>query len=164
MVWCILQHIYMSKQNIHITNKRASFEYHILGKYTAGIQLLGSEIKSVREGNVNLSDAFCFFKAQAKEATEELYVRNMNIGTFKQASHYNHDTLRVRKLLLTKTELRKLKSKASEKGLTIVPLKMYVSETGYAKLEIAIAQGKKAFDKRESIKERDVKRSLQRED
>lgn len=152
----------MSKDHIHIVNKRASFEYHILAKYTAGMQLMGSEIKSIRDGNVNLSDAFCFFKPISKGGTEELFVRNMNIGTFKQASHYNHDTLRVRKLLLKKTELRKLKSKASEKGLTIVPLKIFISETGYAKIEIAIGQGKKSFDKRESIKERDVKRDMAR--
>lgn len=145
-----------------IVNKRASFDYHLLQTYTAGIQLLGSEIKSVREGNVNLSDAFCFFKPVRAKGTEELFVRGMNIGTFKQASHYNHDTLRVRKLLLTKTELRKLKSKAAEKGLTIVPVRMYISETGYAKIDIAIAQGKKSYDKRESIKERDVKRSMSR--
>jgi SsrA-binding protein len=152
----------MTKQNLHIVNKRASFEYTLLAKYTAGIQLLGSEIKSIREGNVNLSDAFCFFKAAKKDATEELYVRNMNIGTFKQASHYNHDTLRIRKLLLTKAELRKLRSKATEKGLTIVPTRIFIAETGYAKIEIAIGQGKKSFDKRESIKERDVKRDIER--
>jgi len=126
------------------------------------MQLMGSEIKSIREGNVNITDAFCFFKPLKKDGTEELYVRNMNIGTFKQASHYNHDTMRVRKLLLKKSELRKLKSKATEKGLSIVPLKIYISETGYAKLEIAIGQGKKSYDKRESIKERDVQRTLAR--
>lgn len=152
----------MSKQNINIVNKRASFEYIILQKYTAGIQLLGSEIKSIREGNVNLSDAFCFFKAHKKDGTEELFVRNMNIGTFKQASHYNHDTLRIRKLLLKKGELRKLKSKGSEKGLTIVPTKIFISETGYAKVEIALGQGKKSYDKRETIKSRDVEREMAR--
>jgi SsrA-binding protein len=152
----------MSKQHINIVNKRASFEYIILQKYTAGIQLLGSEIKSVREGNVNLSDAFCFFKAHKKDGTEELFVRNMNIGTFKQASHYNHETLRIRKLLLKKGELRKLKSKAAEKGLTIVPTKMFISDTGYAKIEIAVGQGKKSYDKRETIKSRDVEREMQR--
>lgn len=152
----------LSKDNLHIVNKRASFEYILLQKYTAGMQLMGSEIKSIREGNVNITDAFCFFKPLKKDGTEELYVRNMNIGTFKQASHYNHDTMRVRKLLLKKSELRKLKSKATEKGLSIVPLKIYISETGYAKLEIAIGQGKKSYDKRESIKERDVQRTLAR--
>jgi SsrA-binding protein len=153
----------MSKQTIQIVNRRASFEYTILAKYTAGMQLLGSEIKSIREGNVNLSDAFCFFRAHTKDGTEELYVRNMNIGIFKQASHYNHDTMRVRKLLLKKGELRKLKSKATEKGLTIIPLRIFISETGYAKMEIAVGQGKKSYDKRESIKERDVKRDLARQ-
>jgi SsrA-binding protein len=151
----------MSKQ-VNIVNRRASYEYHILQKYTAGIQLLGSEIKSVREGNVNLGDAFCFFKAHKKDGTEELFVRNMNIGTFKQASYYNHDTLRIRKLLLKKGELRKLKSKAAEKGLTIIPVRMFISDTGYAKIEIAVGQGKKSFDKRETIKTRDVEREMQR--
>jgi SsrA-binding protein len=146
-----------------IVNKRASFEYLLLQKYSAGIQLTGSEIKSIREGNVNMNDAYCFFVAKAKNSTEELFIKNLHIGVFKQASHYNHEPMRVRKLLLTKTELRKLKSKAAEKGLTIVPVKIFFSETGFAKLEIAVAQGKKSFDKRESIKERDIKRSLERE-
>lgn len=150
----------MSTQQI--VNRRANYEYHVVAKYTAGIQLTGSEIKSVRDGNVNLGDAFCFFKSLGKDRTEELFVRNMHIGVFKQASYYNHEPMRVRKLLLKKTELRKLRSKSTEKGLTIVPLKIFFSETGFAKLEIAIAQGKKSFDKRESIKERDVKRSLSR--
>lgn len=146
----------MSKSTLNIVNKRASFEYHFVHKYTAGIVLTGSEIKSIRAGNVNMSDAFCFFK------DDELWVRNMHIGQYKQASHYNHEPMRVRKLLLKKTELRKLLSKSKEKGLTIIPVKMFLSETGYAKLEIALAQGKKSFDKREDIKKRDVARDLKR--
>ena len=151
---CVL---FMEKSKVNITNKRASYEYHILQKYTAGVQLLGTEIKSVRDGNVNLGDAFCFFK------DEELYIRNMHIGSFKQASYNNHEPLRVRKLLLKKNELHKLRVKAAERGLTIIPLKMFLSETGYAKIEIAVGQGKKSFDKRESIKERDVEREMKRE-
>ena len=147
----------MEKSKVHITNKRASFEYIIQQKYVAGIQLLGTEIKSVREGNVNLSDAFCLFIG------DELFMRNMHIGTFKQGSYNNHEPLRVRKLLLKKNELHKLRVKAAERGHTIVPLKMFISETGYAKVEIAVAQGKKSFDKRESIKERDVEREMRRE-
>lgn len=145
------------KKQVNITNKRANYEYNLLQKYTAGIQLFGTEIKSVRDGNVNLSDAFCFF------LNEELFMRNMHIGTFKQGSYNNHEPLRIRKLLLKKSELNKLRIKAAERGLTIVPLKMFISETGYAKVEIAVAQGKKSFDKRESIKERDVERQMRRE-
>lgn len=147
----------MEKNTIHIVNKRASFEYNILQKYTAGIQLLGTEIKSVRAGNVNLSDAFGFFK------DGELFIRNMHIGSFKQASYNNHDPMRVRKILLKKTELNKLSKKAAERGLTIIPLKMFLSETGYAKIEIAVGQGKKSFDKREDIKAKDIARDMQRE-
>lgn len=145
------------EKQVNITNKRANYEYNLLQKYTAGIQLFGTEIKSVRDGNVNLSDAFCFF------LNEELFMRNMHIGTFKQGSYNNHEPLRIRKLLLKKSELNKLRIKAAERGLTIVPLKMFISETGYAKVEIAVAQGKKSFDKRESIKERDVERQMRRE-
>jgi SsrA-binding protein len=141
---------------VNIVNKKASFEFHILQKYTAGIQLAGTEVKSVRLGNVNLNEAFCFFK------NDELYVRGMNIGTFKQGSYNNHETLRVRKLLLKKAELSKLQFKSKEKGFSIVPIKLFESERGFLKLEIALAQGKKAFDKRESIKERDVERSMRR--
>ena len=146
----------MSKGNLNIVNKRASFEYHISQKYIAGMQLLGTEIKSIREGNVNLNDAYCFFK------DDELFVRNLQIGAYRQGTHDNHEPTRIRKLLLKKTELRKIKSKSSEQGITIVPLKIFISETGYAKLEIGIAQGKKAFDKRQDIKKRDVEREIQR--
>lgn len=152
----------MSKPTINIVNRKASYEYHLLAKYTAGMQLMGSEVKSIREGNANLGDAFCFFKPIHKDGTEELFIRNLHIGVFKQASHYNHETLRVRKLLLKKGELRKLKSKSTEKGLTIIPLRIFLSDTGFIKIEIAIAQGKKSYDKRDSIKERDVKRDLAR--
>jgi SsrA-binding protein len=152
----------MEKNQVHIVNRRASYEFHLLQKYTAGIQLTGTEIKSVRAGNVNITDAFCFFKPTSPGAAEELYIRNMHIGSFKAASYNNHEPLRLRKLLLKKPELRKLKTKASERGLSIVPLKMFLSGTGYAKIEIAIGQGKKSFDKREDIKARDVQRDLQR--
>jgi SsrA-binding protein len=143
-------------KEISILNKKAGFEYILLQKYTAGMQLTGTEVKSVRLGNANINDAFCFFKG------EELYIRNMNIGTFKQGSIYNHEPLRVRKLLLKKKELVKIKNKSSEKGVTIIPIKIFESERGFLKIEIALGQGKKSFDKRESIKERDVERSLRR--
>jgi SsrA-binding protein len=143
-------------KEISILNKKAGFEYILLQKFTAGMQLTGTEVKSVRLGNANINDAFCFFKG------EELYIRNMNIGTFKQGSIYNHEPLRVRKLLLKKKELVKIKNKSSEKGVTIIPIKIFESERGFLKIEIALGQGKKSFDKRESIKERDVERSLRR--
>lgn len=146
----------MSKSTINIVNRRASFEYQFIHKYIAGIALLGTEIKSIREGNVNLADAYCFFR------DEELYVRNMHIGNYKQGTHSNHEPLRIRKLLLKKAELRKLRSKSQDQGVSIVPVRLFLSETGYAKLEIALAQGKKLFDKRESLKKKDIEREMQR--
>jgi SsrA-binding protein len=146
----------MESAKLNIVNRRASFDYQLLQRFTAGIVLTGTEIKSVRTGHVNLTDAFCFFK------DGELFVRNMHISQWKQGSHYNHDPLRVRKLLLKKSELKKLRTKATEKGFTIVPVKITLSESGYAKIEIAIAQGKKSFDKREDLKKKDQQREIQR--
>lgn len=146
----------MSATRLNIQNKKAYFEYEILDKWVAGIVLMGTEIKSVRAGKVNLADAFCFFK------TDELYIRNMHITEYEQGNIYNHEPKRVRKLLLQKRELRKLSGKLKDKGLTIVPLKMFISDTGYAKVEIGLAKGKKLYDKRESLKEKDVSRSMAR--
>jgi SsrA-binding protein len=146
----------MEKNQIHIVNKRASFEYHLVNKYTAGIVLTGTEIKSIRDGHANITDAFCFIK------DGELFIRNMHISIWKQGSYYNHDPLRVRKLLLKRSELKKIKVKAIEKGFTIIATKLFLSETGYAKIEIAVAQGKKNFDKREDIKKRDISREMAR--
>ena len=140
--------------DINIRNKKASFEYHILETFTAGIKLLGTEIKSIREGKANISDSFCTF------INEELYVRNLHISEYSHGSFYNHEAKRDRKLLLTKKELKKLVVKGEDKGLTIIPLKIFISDRGFAKMNIALAQGKKAFDKRESLKERDVKREM----
>lgn len=142
--------------NINIKNKKAYFEYHILDKYTAGIELLGTEIKSIREGKANLNDAFCSF------FNDRLYVRNMHIAEYSHGSFYNHEAKRDRALLLTKKELKKLREKGEEKGYTIVPLHLFISERGFAKLEIGLAQGKKTFDKRDSIKERESKIELDR--
>lgn len=150
------------KKEINIINKKAGFEYIIIQKYIAGLLLTGTEVKSVRAGNATINDAFCFFKLNKQSKTEELFIKGMNIGTFKQGSIYNHEPFRVRKLLLKSAELKKLRSKSDSKGLTIIPLRLYESETGYIKIEIAIGQGKKSFDKRESIKERDVTRNLNR--
>jgi SsrA-binding protein len=147
----------MSKvKEIHIVNKKAGFEYILLQKFVAGMQLTGTEVKSIRLGNANLNDAFCFFKG------EELFIRGLNIGTFKQGSHFNHEPTRIRKLLLRKKELLKLKSKGVEKGVAIIPLRLFESERGFLKIEISLGQGKKSFDKRESLKERDVERNLRR--
>jgi SsrA-binding protein len=142
--------------NLNIRNKKAYFEYHILEKYTAGIQLLGTEIKSIRQGKANLSDAFCSF------LNNHLYVRNMHIAEYSHGSFYNHEQKRDRILLLNKKELKKLRDKTEEKGFTIVPLALFISDRGFAKLEIGLAQGKKTFDKRDTIKERESKIELDR--
>ena len=143
-------------QDIYIKNKKAYFEYHILDKYTAGLQLLGTEIKSIRQGKANINDAFCTF------LDEQLYVRNLHISEYTFGSFYNHEAKRDRVLLLHKKELKKLRIRSEEKGLTIVPLALFISDRGFAKLEIALAQGKKSFDKRETMKERDTKIELSR--
>ncbi len=143
-------------KNISIKNKKASYQYQLLEKYLAGIVLTGSEIKSIREGKVSLQEAYCDFR------NGELYIRSMNIATYKQATYNNHQPLRERKLLLNKRELRKLKKKLDEKGLTLVPTKLFINNRGLAKIEIALGKGKKLFDKRESIKEKDTKRELAR--
>ena len=142
--------------NTNIKNKKAYFEYHILDKYIAGIQLLGTEIKSIREGKANLNDSFCSF------LNGQLYVRNMHVAEYSHGSFYNHESKRDRVLLLTRKELKKLRDKSEEKGFTIVPLQLFISERGFAKLEIGLAQGKKSFDKRETIKERESKIELDR--
>ena len=143
-------------QDIYKKNKRAYFEYAILDKYTAGIKLLGTEIKSIREGKANLNDAFCTF------IDGQLYVRNLHISEYSYGSFYNHEAKRERVLLLNKKELKKLQTRGEEKGLTIVPLALFISERGFAKLEIGLAQGKKTYDKRESLKERDTKVEMER--
>ncbi|MBQ3657765.1 MAG: SsrA-binding protein SmpB [Bacteroidales bacterium] len=141
--------------DINIKNKKASFQYEFLEKYIAGIQLLGTEIKSIRGGKASLVDSFCSFDKG------ELYVR-MYIGEYSHGGYVNHDPRRERKLLLTKRELLKLEKKIQNVGLTIVPIRMFVTEKGYAKLEIALCRGKKMADKRESIKERESARELDR--
>ena len=143
-------------QDTYIKNKKAYFEYAILDKYTAGIKLLGTEIKSIREGKANLNDAFCTF------IDNQLYVRNLHISEYSHGSFYNHEAKRDRVLLLNKKELKKLQTRGEEKGLTIVPLAMFISERGFAKLEIGLAQGKKTYDKRETMKERDTKVEMDR--
>jgi SsrA-binding protein len=143
---------------MNIVNKRAHFEYVITDKYKAGMVLTGSEVKSIRAGNTNLSDSYCIF------TNNQLIIKNMHIGVFKQASFNNHPPLRERILLLNKTEKKKLFTKSRDKGFTIVPLSIFISDTGYIKMEVGLARGKKTFDKRESIKERDTERSMRRGD
>jgi SsrA-binding protein len=141
---------------ISIKNKRAGFEYFLSEEFTAGIVLTGTEIKSVREGKANLTDAFCVFIGT------ELYVRNMHISEYKFGTYANHEPKRDRKLLLNRRELRKILTKTREKGLTIVPTLMFINEKGLAKINIAIAKGKKLYDKRETLKTKDTNREIDR--
>lgn len=144
-------------KKIEIKNKRAGFDYEFLETYTAGIVLVGTEIKSIRAGKVSLQDAYCYF------AGGDLYVKGMNVATYFWASRWGaHEPLRDRKLLLTKKELKHLFQQNKTKGLTIIPVKLFISDEGYAKLVIALAKGKREFDKRESIKEKDIRRELER--
>lgn len=140
-----------------VNNRKAGFEFHILQTYEAGIQLTGTEIKSVRLSQVNLADAYCLF------IDDGLYVRGMHIAEYKQGTYNNHETKRDRKLLLHKIELRKLKTKVKEKGFSIVPTRLFITNRGYAKLEIGLAKGKKLYDKRNDLKEKDMKREMDRE-
>ena len=145
----------MQKQ-IDIKNKKAFFEFEFLDKFSAGMMLTGTEIKSVRLGNVNMNDAWCYF------SKGDLFVKNLNISAYEKGTHYNHEPLRPRKLLLKKKELTKLQNKIKEKGLTIVPTRVFISERGLAKMEVALAKGKKLHDKRQTIKDREAKRELNR--
>lgn len=142
--------------SVNVRNKRAWFEHEILDKYVAGIVLKGTEIKSIREGKVNLQDGYVYFTGTGA------FVKGINITPFSEGSHYNHEAERERKLLLKKSEIQKLKARVEEKGLTLLPLRLFISDRGYAKLEIALGRGKKLFDKRETIKKRDAKRELDR--
>lgn len=144
------------KPPVEIINRKAKFEYEFLDVYEAGIVLQGTEIKSIRKAQANLRDAYCTFKKG------ELYVRSLFIAEYTHGNQFNHDTRRPRKLLLRRTELRKLEKKVKERGFTIVPYRLYITERGFAKVEIALAQGKKSYDKRESIKQKDMKRDMAR--
>jgi len=139
-----------------IVNRKAKFEYHFVREYEAGIQLLGTEVKSIRNGNANLNDAYCLF------VKNELYVKSMFIAEYEYGNKFNHELRRDRKLLLKKAELKKIEAKTKEKGFAIVPYKLYLSERGIIKLQIATATGKKSYDKSHTIKERDAKRELDR--
>ncbi len=141
---------------VNIRNKEAAFAFELLEKYVAGMALKGTEIKSLREGKASLQEGYVYFNG------DEAFIKGMTIHPFSEGTHYNHEAARERKLLMRRSEIRKLKAKSEEKGLTIVPLRIFVNDRGFAKLEIALARGKKLFDKRASIKEREVKRELAR--
>jgi SsrA-binding protein len=142
---------------VNIVNRQARFEYAIMDKYVAGIVLRGTEIKAIRQSKVQLTDAFC------QVMNGELFVVNMHINPYEKGTHYNHNPRADRKLLLKKKEINKLDKEMQTQGNTIVPLRLFIGDKGYAKLEIALARGKKLFDKREDIKARDVKREMDRD-
>jgi len=143
-------------KNIQIKNRKASFEYFFIETFIAGIVLKGTEIKSLREGKANLQDAYCTFLG------DEIWVKQMHISPYAQAAHFNHDLTRERKLLLNKKEINKLRKGMQDKGNTMIPIKLFINDRGLAKLEIALAKGKKLHDKRENIKEKDIKRELEK--
>jgi len=145
------------QKNINIQNKKARFLYEILDKYTAGIVLTGTEIKSIRSSKASIAESFCEFNEQG-----ELFVINMTIEEYLYGTYYNHKPKAERKLLLNKKELKKLQKEVQSTGLTIIPLRLFINEKGYAKMDIALAKGKKLYDKRETIKDRDNKRDLDR--
>ncbi len=147
----------MVKKNINIKNKKAKFEYELLDTYVAGIVLAGTEIKSIREGKASITQSFCEFNDKG-----ELFVINMQVDEYSHASHFNHRPKAERKLLMQRRELNKLRKDVTTSGLTIVPLNLFINERGLAKVRIALAKGKKLYDKRETIKDRDSKRNLAR--
>jgi SsrA-binding protein len=147
----------MSKNNINIKNRKAKFQYEILDKYTAGIKLVGTEIKSIRDGKASIAESFCEFNDH-----QELFVVNMTIEEYSHATHFNHKPKTERKLLLNRNELKKLYKEVRNTGLTIIPLRLFINDRGFAKLQIALCKGKKLYDKREDIKKRDTKRRLDR--
>ena len=144
------------QQTINIKNRQAFFNYEILDTVVAGMVLTGTEIKSIREGKANLQDGYCYL------SNSELFVKGINITPYAQGTHYNHEATRERKLLLKRSELKKLEGKVEEKGLTLVPTRLFINDRGLAKLEFAVAKGKKVHDKRDNIRERDAKRELNR--
>ena len=139
-----------------IVNRKAKFEYNFLNTYEAGIELFGAEVKSIRAGNANLSDAYCYFRKN------ELWVKNLFIAEYEMAKDRVIESRRERKLLLKRAELKKIEKKVKERGVTIVPYRLYFNDRGFVKLEIATATGKKVYDKRQSIKERDINRDMSR--
>lgn len=146
----------MSTTQLNIRNKRATFDFEILEKYVAGIQLAGTEIKSIRMGKASLVDSYCYF------SNGELFIKGMNVAEYFYGTYNNHQPLRDRKLLLTKKELAKLSRKTKESGLTMVTMRLFLNDRGFAKVEIALAKGKKLHDKRETLKLKDAKKEMDR--
>ncbi|MBQ5985239.1 MAG: SsrA-binding protein SmpB [Bacteroidales bacterium] len=146
-----------AKSKIQINNRRASFDYEFLETYVAGIQLAGTEIKSIRAGKASLSDAYCYFVGN------ELFVKGMNVAQYFWGSWGQHEPTRDRRLLLKRKELRHLQAEDKKKGLTIVAVRLFIAENGYAKLLIALAKGKREYDKRQTIRERDIRREMERD-
>ena len=146
----------MSQQQVNIRNKKARFEYHLLDTYTAGMQLTGTEIKSIRKSKASILEAYCIFDRG------EVWIRNMHITEYENGSFYNHKPRTDRKLLLNKKEIKQIEKFLTVKGNTLIPLKLFLSEKGWAKLEIACAQGKKLHDKRQDLKLKDDKRDMDR--
>lgn len=139
-----------------LSNRKAYYEYNIEAKYIAGLVLTGTEIKSLRAGKASFNDSYCIF------LKDELFVKSLHISEYNFGTHYNHEPMQERKLLLHKKELRKLGNKIKEKGYTIIPLKIFISEKGFAKMEIGLGKGKKIYDKRETIKARESDREVKR--
>ncbi len=144
------------QQKISIKNRRASFDYSFIETYTAGLVLVGTEIKAIREGKASLVDSFCYFR------NGELFIKSLNISIYTEGNLYNHEPTRERKLLLNKQELTKIQKKMIDKGLTIIPTVLFNSDNGFAKIEIAIAKGKKTYDKRDDLKTKDLNREMDR--
>jgi SsrA-binding protein len=146
----------IDQKKINIQNKRAGFEFEIVDRFEAGIVLRGSEIKAIRNGGGSISEAFCLLR------DGELFIKNMNIPEYSHGGYANHVPVTLRKLLLTKRELSRIDAKVREKGFSILPLRLFMSDRGFAKLEIGVGRGKKKFDKRETIKQKDTKREMDR--
>ena len=149
-------HVPKLSNTVNIENRRAKFDYQFLDVLVAGMVLKGTEIKSIREGKAALSDSYCYFR------NDELYVKNLHITEYSEASFSQHDPTRERKLLLNKNEINKLIKKIKDQGLTIIPVRLFLTDKGFAKLEIALAKGKKLYDKRDDIKKKDIEREMSR--
>lgn len=141
---------------INIKNKRAEFDFEIIDRFDAGIMLTGSEIKSIRDGGGTIAESFCYMR------DGQVYIKNMNIPEYSHGTYANHEPARLRKLLLTKRELNKIETKMKERGYTLIPLRVFISDRGLAKIQIGLGRGKKKFDKRESLQKKDVKRDIDR--
>ncbi len=142
--------------NINVKNRKVTFEYELIERFVAGMKLVGTEIKSIRNGKANLSDSYCQFY------NGELFAKNIHISEYEMGTHFNHEAKRDRKLLLTRKELQKLEKKVKESGFTIIPVRLFINDRGLAKLEIALARGKKVYDKRETLKQKDARREIDR--